>query len=129
MNSLSRLCLLTGLIYLQSCGDGLIKHKDGDAGKSATVAHAKIPVPDATDNLIIKNEKDLVGYWLGYFDDDASRGTPEYDCKINISIDEINNGKVNGHTIIEGVFKPFTGSMEKTGSTNSFPSPVGRERV
>lgn len=113
MKLLSRLCLLTCLIYLQSCGDGLIKHKNGDTKKAVTIAHSKIPVPDATDNLIIKDEKDLVGYWVGNF-------YSAFEGPVNISIDEIDGNKISGHTLIGGIYKPFDTEMEKTSSSYNF---------
>ena len=40
--------------------------------------------------------------------------------KINISIDTINGGKVSGHSIDAGNFRPFTGTVQHTGNTYRF---------
>jgi hypothetical protein len=113
MKLLSRLGFLACLICLQSCGDSMIKHKDTDTGKPGKDAHIKILVPDATDNLIIKDKKDIIGYWTGNF-------YSAFEGKVNIIINEINDKNVNGYTMIAGVFKPFASGIEKDGTTYNF---------
>jgi hypothetical protein len=119
MKLLIRIGCLAAVIYLQSCGGSAIKNKTADSGQPGTAA-AKIPVPDATDNLIVKDVKDLPGYWVGAFEADTLYDSPEYDSKINISIDAIDGNTVNGHCIIAGLFRPFTGTMAKVGATYRF---------
>lgn len=124
-----RLGCLACLIYLQSCGGSMIKNKAADSGQTVTksVAHPKIPVPVATDNLVIKEEKDLTGYWVGDFEADMPvkdarmRGETTSEVnKINISIDAIDGEKVSGHSIVAGNFRPFTGTVKKEGTIYQF---------
>lgn len=106
-------CLLACLIYLQSCGDGTIKNKDAGTGKTGHTSRLKIPVPAATDNLIIGDEKDIVGYWVG-------NCYSAFQGNVNISIDEINGDKVVGHSLVAGIYKPFVSQLEKEGDTFHF---------
>src|SRR5476651_804376 len=121
-------CLAT-LICLQSCGGKMIKNNAADAAPAPVAASSpKIPVPVATDNLVIKNVKDLNGYWVGRFEADAPAGSYtagsheiwDYANKINISIDTVDGQKVSGHSVVAGNFRPFKGTVEKDGSTYKF---------
>ncbi|HWZ03453.1 MAG TPA: YARHG domain-containing protein [Mucilaginibacter sp.] len=118
---------LGAVLYLQSCGGSLIKNKDNDQ-TSSTGVMSNVPVPVATDNKIIGDEKDLTGYWVGEFGPDVTPGdSVEYESgedeeynTINISIDEINGNKVNGHTVIAGKVRFFKCNMKKAGSKYQF---------
>ena len=129
MKPLLRLAFLATLIYLQSCGGSMIKNKtDDSAKKQPTVVASKVPVPVATSNLSITNEKDLNGYWVGPFEPDTSvsplytedHNVWDYVNKINVSIDEINGDKVSGHSVVAGNVRPFSGTMKKDGDTYRF---------
>jgi len=113
MKLLSQLSFFACIIYLQSCGGSMIKNKNTDTGKSGKDVPIKILVPDATANLIIKDQKDIVGYWTGNF-------YSAFEGRVNIIIDEINDNNVNGYTVIAGVFKPFASPIEKDGISYNF---------
>jgi len=108
----------------------MIKNKSSDTVKAAAKAGARtnIPVPVATDNLTIKDAKDLTGYWVGRFEADTNieavyagdHRVWDYANKINISIDTIDSEKVIGHSIVAGNFRPFKGTMKKDGPTYKF---------
>jgi hypothetical protein len=77
-----------------------------------------------TENLSIYDEKDLLGYWVGDFEPDTTEDGIKYIetgtmtvwtniNKINISIDSIADGRVIGHSVVAGNFRPFEGSIEK----------------
>jgi hypothetical protein len=65
--------------------------------------------------------KDLLGYWVGDFinaEEDYSKNIYVDDAfmwsrnnKINISLDYIKDGKVEGHSVVAGNDRPFTGTM------------------
>ena len=126
MKFLVRIACVAAFFYLQGCGDSMIKHK-GDQEQASTAGKSKIPVPVATANLVIQNEKDLTGYWAGEFGPEIipgdtvyeDEGDNEYD-KINISIDDINGARVKGHTVIAGKARFFKCKMEKAGSKYQF---------
>jgi hypothetical protein len=118
---------LGAVLCLQSCGGSLIKNKDADQ-TSSTGIKSNVPVPAATDNRIVGDEKDLTGYWVGSFGPDMApgdsvdngEGDEEQYNTINISIDEINGNKVNGNTVIAGKVRFFKCNMKKSGSKFQF---------
>lgn len=81
------------------------------------------------NNLTINSEDDIYGYWVGDFnmlnkttDDDWDKYiakdeglTWNRSNKINISINKLENGKVQGHSVVAGNHRPFEGtySLEK----------------
>lgn len=121
-------CFLFAMILLQSCGgDSMIKNKSDDQSSSSATKHSKVPVPAANTNLIVKDVKDLTGYWVGDFGPEVSGADTAmnegdlygYD-KINISIDEIKEQAVKGHIVMSGKVDFFTCNMEKTGNRYQF---------
>ncbi len=130
MKPLLQFCCLVSLIYLQGCGDSMIKNSTSESAQATTTINvkSKIPVPVVTANKVIKDEKDLTGYWVGAFragsavDTDRFDGDSEWSDanKINISIDAINGNQVNGHSIDAGNFRPFTGTVDHTGNAYNF---------
>ncbi len=125
MKPLFNFCCLASLIYLAGCGG---KHSNGADTNTAPAANVKIPVPVTTANKIIKDEKDLTGYWVGAFRTESVFDSTDYEdatvwdiaTKINISIDAINGSQVSGHSIDAGTFTPFTGTVEHNGNTYRF---------
>jgi len=126
-----RLGLMMAFIYLQSCGGHMIKNDAPDADSVASTASAaqqSIPAQKITGNLVIKDTKDLIGFWVGQFKPDTAiepmqigdRQGWDYSNKINISIDEIKGDTVNGHSVVAGNNRPFTGTITKDGSTFRF---------
>ena len=131
MKPLLQFCCLASLIYMQGCGDSVIKNSTSEPAQAATTSAPKteIPVPVATANRVIKDEKDLTGYWVGAFRQDSVFSThevymdeSEWDTanKINISIDNINGNQVSGHSVDAGNLRPFTGTVDHTGDGYHF---------
>lgn len=125
MKPLSHFIVLAALVCLQGCS-GCIK-KSGDSNQTSKTGKSRFPVPVATDNLIIKDEKDLTGYWTGVFgpnkadslEDDGDYENTGFN-KITISMDNIDGNQVEGHTVIQGKLRPFKCTMRKSGSKYSF---------
>jgi len=130
MKPLLQCCCLAALAGLLGCGDSMIKHSTSDSSQATPVASAKItiPVPVATSNKTIKDDKDLTGYWVGAFRADSAESVMRYEDddswgntnKINISIDTVSGNKVSGHSIVAGNFRLFTGTVERTASSYRF---------
>ena len=124
-----RIGCVAALLYLQSCGGSAIKNKSDQDQTTAGGSKSKIPVPAATDNVVISNQNDLIGYWAGEFgpevtpgdstSEDMGNGDDTFN-KINISIDSINGSKVKGHTVIAGKVRFFRCNMVKAGSKYQF---------
>ncbi|TDQ11416.1 YARHG domain-containing protein [Pedobacter metabolipauper] len=125
------LLILFSFSVLIGCGDGMVKNKVPAENKSLSeqpdsLAGAE-PV-SLTSSLIIQDEKDLKGYWVGMFEPDTSIDGVytgevrawDYSNKINISIDEINGSNVKGHSVVAGNDRPFTGTFEKAGAAFNF---------
>ncbi len=82
-------------------------------------------------NLSIKNKEDILGFWVGYFEnadenkwdkmveaDESLSWTREN--KINISIDEIDVKNVVGHSVVAGNNRPFKGTLKEENDRFSF---------
>ncbi|VXC24324.1 conserved hypothetical protein [Flavobacterium sp. 9AF] len=86
--------------------------------------------PIVTNNLMMLSKEDLLGYWVGEFKADLS----DYEIdtlvaedenvyynlhkKITLSIDEIEDSIVKGHSIVSGNIRPFNGKI--TFQSNQF---------
>ncbi len=109
------------------CG-GTIKNDDvvldeiGSSGDlQVSLSDTPTEMTSATANLEITDQRDLLGFWVGYF---RRADESEYsevinpdegiywsrENKINISIDEISDGKVKGHSVVAGNDRPFEGT-------------------
>jgi len=127
MKPLLQICGLLSVICLAGCSGGA-KPGAGANARTATAANVKIPVPVTTANKVIKDEKDLTGYWVGALRADSVPDTADYEdasiwdsaTKINISIDEINGSQVQGHSINAGEFRPFAGTVQRAGNNYRF---------
>lgn len=86
-----------------------------------------------TSSLVVKDVKDLYGYWVGWFepgkgvlaDNDYGITTGDhtawdYRNKINISIDSINGFNVFGHSVVAGNARPFKGSYTSENGIYTF---------
>lgn len=87
-----------------------------------------------TANVIINNENDLLGYWVGDFEQleanyDIAMGKQimkderinwNRTNKINISLNKFVNDKVYGHSVVAGNHRPFEGTFTKNGDRYSF---------
>lgn len=79
---------------------------------------------DSTETVVIENEYDhLLGFWVGYFEaDHENKDKTVYvddayawnrDNKINISIDQISDTIVIGHSVVAGNDRPFKGVIRQ----------------
>ncbi len=90
--------------------------------------HPRREKPNGNSNLIVENEADMIGYWVGMFEPDTNVGEItagegfywNYANKINISIDKIEQGKVWGHSIVAGNDRPFEGTVVFKDNAYSF---------
>jgi len=129
---------IVAVICLQGCGGSMIKHGDKDSGDSFPVDSSKrapdpvlsadYPAPKNTAGIVVKTKKDLNGYWVGKFKPDTDREPVaagdrdvwDYANLINVSIDSITDDKVVGHSVVAGNYRPFSGMLQKVGSTYKF---------
>jgi hypothetical protein len=125
-------------VCLQGCGGSMIKHSAKDSGESFIadssrrapdpVLSAGYPTAKSTPGTVVKTEKDLNGYWVGKFEPDTAReplaagdrDVWDYANLINVSIDAITGDKVVGHSVVAGNDRPFSGGLQKVGSTYKF---------
>ena len=125
MKRLIHLTGLIGILFTTACGDRMIKNKTKDAEEPADHTAAPVTAGSAksTTNVLVKNEQDLHGYWVGKFEPDTTIDalyTGEYNVwdysnKINISIDQIEGGsQVTGHSVVAGNDRPFKGILKKS---------------
>jgi hypothetical protein len=89
----------------------------------------KSPTPDKDTEL---THNSMLGYWVGYFKNDSDESYGEKaihadegyswmrENKINISIDEIKDNQVKGHSVVAGNDRPFSGTVEKVGNSYNF---------
>ena len=77
------------------------------------------------NNIIVKNEEDLIGNWVGWFQPDMKEDKILFideamawgrENKITISIEVINGEEVKGHSIVAGNYRPFTGTISDSDS-------------
>jgi hypothetical protein len=76
----------------------------------------------------------VLGYWVGAFEADKEEGVPYFSVdegffwnrenKINISIDEVNDSTVIGHSVVAGNDRPFSGTIVKRESNCRFDFEV-----
>lgn len=118
MNLIKYIPLLLLAVCLQACGDGVVKNKSGAV--EPTVQQAVQPVDRKVNHVLqVEYPEDLIGDWVGMFEADTAGQTEHADDddfvspnKINISIDEINGNKVNGHSVVAGNYRLFSGEVE-----------------
>lgn len=83
------------------------------ADSSQTVSQPQETKVDAAEAGLAN----LLGFYVGDFE--ASKfhkgKNPSHSNKINISIDQLADGKVTGHSVVAGNSRPFTGSYAKEG--------------
>ncbi|MEW5676136.1 YARHG domain-containing protein [Flavobacterium enshiense] len=82
-------------------------------------------VPQVSKSLVVNTKEDLLGYWVGRFEVDVTE--EEMDSlyqndemevemlsrKITLSIDEITNDEIKGHSIVSGNISPFKGTLDE----------------
>lgn len=124
--------LLIAAFCTASC-DNLIRNPQGavvDERDTMTSAPPET-VPQQQEETAMNDSDphpDLIGFWVGYFlnaaDDDYYEKSVYGDeglswgreNKINISIDEIHQGRVKGHSVVAGNNRPFAGTMTQEGN-------------
>lgn len=112
----------TGVLFLASCSTETSKETVKEDSPEKIMEQNEGKTLDKNDPRLIGGEKsseqsliemaeskiqnstsELIGYWVGLF----GKGT------INLSISEINDNEVKGHTVCYGNFRPVTGTITK----------------
>jgi hypothetical protein len=86
---------------------------------------------NVSNNKVVKDISDLIGYWVGDFepdeDEDLIKNFMDTDesawkfyKKLNLSIDSISGENVYGHSVVSGTRRPLNGSYTKEGDTYVF---------
>jgi len=97
--------------------DEVITSSSNETAKSHTLV--------GNNNLIVKNEEDLIGNWVGWFEPDMEENKIFFiddamswgrENKITISLEEINGEEVKGHSIVAGNYRPFSGTISDSDS-------------
>jgi len=116
--------LLFLIVTFLSCKETIKKEKKVEKLAVNNETVLKFEEPSVSENLIMLSEDDLLGYWVGNFDSDLSDIEEEHlieednnisfslNKKITISIDEINDSIVKGHSIVSGSIRPFEGVLD-----------------
>lgn len=110
------------LFHLSACTTAI--KNDSNAPSDELIAKKEVSVlkpiiAPGNENIHITKEEDIVGFWVGMFVPDTAYADAvvandffwDYSNKINISIDEIKNGKIKGHSIVAGNERPFEGTV------------------
>lgn len=116
---------LTTLFTLLSCSEA-IKHENAPVEDEMEnpASDSDHPSEQVNRELVIENESDLIGFWVGDFE--QSRNSQENkniyadealywarENKINLSIDQLEEGKVTGHSVVAGNDRPFSGTYRE----------------
>lgn len=127
-----RFLLLISTVLLSTSCNNLIKNKaKTEDSDSLSSLNLKINQQLANSNLVVKDKKDLLGFWVGMFEPDISEGKRphidvdmrtayDYINKITVSIDSLGQDSVYGHTIVAGNFRPFRGTYTSSAIEYSF---------
>ena len=75
------------------------------------------PVPNIPEAAPPHAKNNIIGYYVGSFEAEKYKENkmPSYSNRINISIDEIKDGKVLGHSVVAGNMRPFEGTITQSG--------------
>ncbi|TXF90315.1 YARHG domain-containing protein [Neolewinella aurantiaca] len=116
-----RLVPLLSLLFLISCGNptrndsAIVEVEEGTAVPATEVV---VP-PEKPDAPTADPVAELEGFWVGDFENADEEGKSLYvdegfywnrTNKINISLDQIAEGKVTGHSVVAGNDRPFGGT-------------------
>ena len=126
MNKAIYLSILFIFMVLASCGN--IKNYDAKVEVEPGTEILQAGIGNYTAKTVKKavqtDEKNpMLGFWVGYFEQaKTSRESISIDegfywnreNKINISIDEIKDGLVKGHSVVAGNDRPFSGTITET---------------
>jgi hypothetical protein len=127
-----RKVLLAGLLLTAACkpeiknDEAKVVEEDGTQSNES-IASQKDSGQDAAAQI---HDNPNSVFYVGYFEKDSDEdGKDIYagesfvwsrENKINISIDKIENGEVEGHSVVAGNYGPFTGTMEEAGGVSKF---------
>lgn len=119
------LLLFISLILLGSC-DKVI-HKNGARAENALdsmIEQYSYPENDNFTSKRVNNKEDIIGNWVGSFNVpqpymnayifDDGRQPWHIEDKINISIQHIEENRVDGISIIAGTLRPLKGTIQET---------------
>ncbi len=102
------------------------------AADTTTVVNAKVNPVGTNTVMLVQDQPDLIGFWVGYFKKKNTEGSYKKDIyadeglywnrenKINISIDQIADGKVKGHSVVAGNNRPFEGTIKEDETSFAF---------
>lgn len=126
------ICSICIALMLVSCtteiknNNATIDIEAGTSMTSAEVAQADSNIEVTTKAAVkVSKEDELIGFWVGYFENADTKNTYEKtiyadegyswnrENKINISIDEIKDSLVTGHSVVAGNNRPFHGKLQK----------------
>ena len=121
------------LILFTSCQEAVKKksvQKEEPAVVNTSYLNSMEP-RNVSNNLIIKDISDLIGYWVGDFQPDkdeelikkfieTDQSSWKFYKKLNLSIDSISGENVYGHSVVSGTRRPLNGSYKKEGDIYVF---------
>lgn len=123
---IKQLIYIFSTFLLLSCSR-MVKNPDAkveDEIASTNKEQVEKPTQDSSNKILVSEQSDLLGFWVGYFEKDEKNTEPNYieagdvfywgrENKINISIDQISEGKVLGHSVVAGNDRPFEGTVKE----------------
>jgi len=122
---LGLLLLFTSLILLESC-DKMIRKTDARAEDAldSMIEQYSYPENDNVTSKRVNSNEDIIGNWVGSFNVpqsymntyifDDGRQPWHIEDKINISIQHIEENRVDGISIIAGTVRPLKGTIQET---------------
>lgn len=101
-----------------SSGGGTSSEQPSEAGAAPEETVAAQPGEEAAATPQGKDIPGLVGFYVGAFEATKFRTgkNPSYSNRINLAIDHIGEGKVEGHSVVAGNSRPFSGTYTLEGS-------------
>jgi hypothetical protein len=92
-------------------------------------------LPNAQTNrpTVLADQEELLGYWVGYFKDGTKENNSvqvdegfywNRENKINVSINKIENNKVEGHSVVAGNHRPFEGTIKELENSGGYAFEV-----
>lgn len=118
--------LFLSIIFFPSCKDAIKNEKQKVIIESGVQISEGKKGEEIEQKSIINQDHKLIGFWVGYFEQDTEETKELYvdegfywsrENKINISIDRIKGDKVFGHSVVAGNDRSFKGLITKTTST------------
>lgn len=119
------LFLCASFLFLVNCTNAIKNSNANVVVEEGTAISATDTDASADEKASIPTKEKLIGSWVGYFEADRSEDFSDKvlvldegyvwtrDNKINISIDQIQDSMVIGHSVVAGNDRPFKGSVAK----------------